>query len=189
MREALDGEVSDDAQIAAARCAQVEIDRAGPRAPALQPVCAAGCSYCCHVHAEVTRPELLALVAHLREAWTPEATSALRERLVRQVARVGGMSDAERWAARIPCALLDDAGGCSIHVARPLRCRAFHSCSVEPCREAFEGRGEAAPVKSPLLARAQDAAEEGYDRALIAAGLTATGERLESGLLALLDRP
>jgi Fe-S-cluster containining protein len=111
---------------------------------------------------------------------------ALRERLVEQVRLVGPLSDAERWAARIPCALLDGEGRCSIHAARPLRCRAFHSCSVEPCREAFEGKGDPAPVKSPLLARAQDAAEEGYDRALIAAGLSAAGERLEGGLLALL---
>jgi hypothetical protein len=71
-------------------------------------------------------------------------------------------------------------GRCSIHRRAPAALPGLPlRLEVEPCRAAFEGRAEAGPVKSPLLARAQDAAEEGYDRALEGAGLTVNGERLE----------
>ncbi|MDI3289298.1 YkgJ family cysteine cluster protein [Polyangium sp. 15x6] len=156
----------------------------GARAPA----CSAGCSYCCHVHAHATLPEILAVAAWLRRSLAPEALFALKERLARHVADVEPLSDEERWAARIPCALLDERGYCSVHEARPLRCRAFHSCSADDCRDAFEGRTDALPPRAALLARAADAVEAGYDRALLAAGIDASGHRLESALLRVLER-
>ena len=57
---ALGREASNEALIEAALRAHAAIDGAGPRTPALEPACAAGCSYCCHVHAYATTPELLA---------------------------------------------------------------------------------------------------------------------------------
>jgi hypothetical protein len=45
------------------------------------------------------------------------------------------------------------------------------------------------PPTLPALDRAHDAVEDGYDRALAAAGLVAPPERLERGLLAVLGRP
>jgi len=153
---------------------------AGDRAPA----CAAGCSHCCHVHADATVPEVLAIVAHVEQAWTAEDRAALRERLARQARAVAHLTDQARWAARIPCALLDAAGRCTIHAARPLRCRAFHACSADPCRAAFEGATEPEPEPERIarLDRAHDAVERGYDRALTGAGLSARGYRLELAL-------
>nr|WP_240808089.1 YkgJ family cysteine cluster protein [Polyangium spumosum] len=151
------------------------------------PACAAGCSYCCHVHAYATAAEILAVAAWLCRSLAPEALCALKERLAAHVARVEPLSDEARWAARIPCALLDARGLCSVHPARPLRCRAFHSCSAEDCRDAFEGRSDLLPSRSPLLARAADAVEAGYDDALVAAGVDASGHRLELGLLRALE--
>lgn len=178
--------------------AHAALDEAGrralarPGAPA--PACAAGCSYCCHVHVDATAPEILAIASHLASTWSREAISTLRERLAAQVACVEVLDDQARWAEKIPCALLDGAGRCSIYAARPLRCRAFHACDAAPCREAFSATpGQALalalplPEESPPLRRAQDAVEEGYDRALARAGLSALGYRLEIGLLLALE--
>jgi Fe-S-cluster containining protein len=188
----LGGELSPDGIADAAERAHAALDAAGQRelargAPA--PACAAGCSYCCHVHADATVPELLSIARHLERTWSEASRAALRERLAIQAIRVERTSDEERWAAKIPCALLDGAGLCSIHAVRPLRCRAFNARSAEPCREAFQGSVEAEPARIPGLDRAHDAAEAGYDEALVAAGLSAGGHRLEIGLLVALDDP
>ena len=188
----LDGAPTPETAIAAAAHAHAVMEEAGARVlahGARRPACAAGCSHCCHVHADATVPEILAVAAHVAGAWTAKARAALRDRLQLQVGRVETLDDDARWAARIPCALLDEAGRCTVHAARPLRCRAFHSCSAEPCRDAFEGRAEAGPERIALLDRAHDAVEEGYDGALVAAGLSAAGYRLELGLLLALDDP
>lgn len=163
--------------------------RALARPGALQPACSAGCSFCCHVHVDATVPEILAIASHLRRSVGLAALESFRARLAAHVTRVEPLSDEARWSARIPCALLGEDGRCSIYEVRPLRCRAFHSCSVTPCREAFAGCAEAEPVKSPRLERAHDAVEEGYDQALARAGRAAEGHRLEVGLLVALEAP
>jgi Fe-S-cluster containining protein len=177
----------------AACCAHEAMDeewrRSLARQNALQPACSAGCSHCCHVHADATIPEVMAVARHLARTRGPEALSALVGRLSRQAEIVEHLSDEERWAAKVPCALLDGGGRCSIYEARPLRCRAFHSCSVDECRDAFAGREGAIVVTVPLLERAVDAVEEGYDRALQEAGFSAEGYRLEIALLVLLEDP
>ena len=182
------GGPSPAAQVRAAQVAHAVLDGEGGRARSLvhAPACSAGCSWCCHVHAYATGPEILAVAAYLGETLPAGALEALRERLERHVERADRLSDDERWAARIPCALLDAAGRCTVHPARPLRCRAFHSCSVDACRDAFDGLREAPAPTSPALDRANDAVEDGYDRALADAGLSPAGERLEAGLLAAL---
>jgi Fe-S-cluster containining protein len=151
------------------------------------PACSAGCSYCCHVHAYATLPEILAVAAWLRRSLAPEALALLKERLAQHVEKVEPLSDEARWAARIPCALLDARGYCSVHEARPLRCRAFHSCDAEDCRDAFEGKSDLLPARAFVRARAGDAVEAGYDRALLAAGIDASGHRLEIALLRALE--
>lgn len=189
----LGGDTQPENLAGAAVRAYAALDEEGSRAlarpGALLPACSAGCSYCCHVHVDATEPEILAIAEHLARTFRPDAIAALRLRLAEQVRRVDHLGDEERWDAKIPCALLGEGGRCSIYEVRPLRCRAFHSCSVEPCREAFAGRGDAEPVPSPWLTRALDAVEEGYDEALAEAGLSAEGHRLESGLLRALKDP
>ncbi len=185
----LAGGGSPDALVRAAEHAHAALDEAQGRARSLvlTPACSAGCSHCCHVHVDATEPEILAVAAYLEETRSPSDLAALRDRLAEHVRRVDGLTDEERWDARIPCALLAADGRCSIYPARPLRCRAFHSCAVEPCRDAFAGRDGAEAVPSPVLERASDAVEDGYDRALVAAGISAAGQRLEAGLAAVLD--
>lgn len=167
-----------------------EAQRALSRPGAPEPACSAGCSYCCHVHVDVTVPELLAAAAYIDRTFPSEARASLRARLAELAGRVERLTDDARWEAKIPCALLGDGGRCTIYEARPLRCRALHASSVDPCREAFQGRGGGpGPASIPHLNRTLDAAEEGYDRALIEASLSADGHRLEIGLLIALDDP
>jgi Fe-S-cluster containining protein len=179
---------SPEAMIRAARSAHAALDggEARPRSLVAAPACGPGCASCCHVHVEASLPEILAVAAHLEETRPPEALAALRESLARHVGVVGGLSDEERWAARIPCALLGEEGRCAVYPARPLRCRAFHSTSATLCRDAFEGRTDAPAPGIPRLQRAHRAVEQGYDRALAAAGIATAGERLEVALLAVL---
>jgi Fe-S-cluster containining protein len=176
--------------IQAAQRAYAALDAEGARLGSLvaAPACAPGCASCCHVHVEATLPEILAVAAHLVETRSPAAIAALREQLSRHVDRVASLSDEERWAARIPCALLGDEGRCTVYPARPLRCRAFHSTSAAVCRDAFEGHADTPAPQVPALQRAHEAVELGYDRALAAAGLRTAGERLEVGLLAVLRK-
>ncbi len=117
----LDGEALSPSTIAdAAERAHAALDAAGHRALARgaeAPVCAAGCSYCCHVHADATVPELLSIARHLESAWSEAERAALRGRLALQVSRVERLSDEERWAAKIPARSSTARGG-----ARSTRC-------------------------------------------------------------------
>ncbi|MFN7145407.1 MAG: YkgJ family cysteine cluster protein, partial [Myxococcota bacterium] len=134
----------------------------------------AGCSWCCHVHVDASAPEILATAAHLRRTRSAEALAALRDRLAAHASRIVGpglgpglrLDDEARWAQRIPCALLAEDGRCSIYDARPLRCRAFHSCSADRCRDAFSGATDEEAIPCPPLVRACYAVEDAYDRAL-----------------------
>lgn len=163
--------------------AQAAIDRA----PELAPACAPGCSSCCHVHVDASVPEILAAAAYVERALSADARRALRDRLAARVAEAHALDDVARWRARVPCALLDDDGRCAIHEARPLRCRAFHSRSSDPCRAALAGDADAEPALIPAIVRATSAVEEAYDRALDAAGIGDAAYRFEAGLVIALD--
>lgn len=176
--------------VSATRRAHRELDAEAARAIAREseaPACSAGCSHCCHVHAEATRAEILVIARHLVDARTSSEVGAIVERLAAHVRVVGSMSYDERWAAKVPCALLGDDGRCSIYEVRPLRCRAFHSFSLDACRDAFDGNTDVEPVTSRALDRACDAAERGFELALEAHGHSAEPVLLEPALLEALS--
>jgi len=164
--------------VAAVRRGHREMDGVVDRALAREPsACSAGCSYCCHVHVEVTRAEVAVIAGHLASN-----RAAVVAKLSNTVRVVSSMDHDQRWAAKIPCALLGDDGRCTIYEVRPLRCRAFHSFSLDACREAFAGPHEPDPVTNAALDRACDAAEHGFDRALEDRGLSADPVLLEAAL-------
>lgn len=111
----------------------------GPDAKRRLPVCAPGCSSCCYLHAVfVTAPEALRLATHLRRSRSATELAALRDLLDRRVAETRELSRVERGRARVPCPLLDRAGACSVHPARPLLCRGYTSCDKDACLHAFD---------------------------------------------------
>ncbi len=116
-----------------------ELDFPGEAAPA----CRAGCSWCCAQRVELTTWEVVRLSRALGSH--PE-----RDRLE---ARIRGVADATRsfdaamWRSTpTPCALLDDAGRCSVYEARPLACRRAHSIDASACEAARRDPASAGPI-------------------------------------------
>ena len=101
------------------------------RDPRCLPVCAPGCSFCCHLSVFATVPEILYLADRLRPF-------ALTSRVEEVAARVAELSQEERAQAKQPCPLLDTTTGCcGAYDARPLACRAYNSCDKSVCEHAF----------------------------------------------------
>jgi Fe-S-cluster containining protein len=97
--------------------------------------CQPGCSFCCHgVRVDVTAPEALTIARGFREALPAEHVAVIRERVERHAQAVRTMTLEQRYRARTPCPLLDEVSNrCSVHDARPMRCRAHHSLSAADC--------------------------------------------------------
>lgn len=123
--------------------ARVQAEAAlGRPAGAPLPACARGCAACCTVNVGTTGLEGAAAAAFLRRRLPPAAASALAAELLRSHDRVRWLDDGERVRAGARCPLLDARGGCTIHPARPLACRALTSLDAGECRRALEDRAE-----------------------------------------------
>lgn len=131
--------------------------------------CGAGCSWCCRQVVGVSEAELTvvldavaSLPAKARKAVAAAATKAAK--------KGKGLDQRQWWAAGILCPLLDEAGLCRVHAARPLPCRAHNSADAGACRRAAEGEA----VPTPVLAAQQGVwanAQLGLLDALAGAGL------------------
>jgi len=131
--------------------------------------CGAGCSSCCHQVVTLTVAEAERLAQFL-DALTAERKSQVFARAREAQARGIGLGPGEWWAARIPCPLLDEAGGCLAHAARGLACRGYNSLDVDLCRRSLDGENVQAPVLTAqvgIFAHAQI----GLSKALMAAGI------------------
>jgi Putative zinc- or iron-chelating domain len=106
------------------------------------PACTLGCATCCTVNVATLPLEGAAAAAFLRRRTRPEAIGGRAAELLRFHDQVRWQDDGERIRARVRCPLLDARGGCSIHPARPLACRALSSLDADECRLALDERGE-----------------------------------------------
>lgn len=106
------------------------------------PACALGCASCCTVNVATLPLEGAAAAAFLRRRTRPEELGGRAAGLLRFHEGVRWLDDGERIRARARCPLLDARGGCSIHPARPLACRALSSLDAAECRLALDERGE-----------------------------------------------
>jgi len=102
--------------------------------------CSKGCSICCHVAVPTSMPELFSMIAGQRDALADSAMQRLSVALGDAVTRATGLSNRDRYRDRIPCALLDESGACSVYPDRPVACRTWLSSRVSECRSAFEAR-------------------------------------------------
>ncbi len=143
---AIAGEVAALVHEDAERAAETMSERlaTGRRLPI---ACSAGCSYCCYsstVHAST--PELLRIGSWLKEHRSPEQLASLRERAGSVAKEIASLDLSGRARAKIPCPLLDvETGRCTVYEVRPISCRAYHSGSVDACKQAHDA-GEANPV-------------------------------------------
>lgn len=160
-----------------------ELDYPGEAAPA----CRAGCSWCCAQRVELTTWEVVRLVRALGSH--PERAGL--EARIREVADATRSFDAATWhGTPTPCALLDDAGRCSIYEARPLACRRAHSIDASACEAAQRAPSSAGPIPQNAtlawnLASLVIGALEGYAHG----GQTPHHHELHAALRVALDDP
>jgi hypothetical protein len=134
-----------------------------PRAPL---ACREGCAWCCHRRVGAAAPEVLRIVAYLRETLSPEQWQSLLE-------RVQSAAEHRRGAAS-PCPLLVE-NRCSAYPVRPLTCRGFNSSDALRCELALDSdSGVEAPVYWPqqrLAAFVLDGLRAGLEESRLDAGL------------------
>lgn len=131
----------DNANVCAAIDELIALGDADAASGSCRTACSKGCSYCCHMRAVVTAPEVLRIAAFIEETFSVEEREALARRVAATDEQGRGMSDEAWGTARVPCPLLV-ANKCSVYSVRPLDCRAYNSRSVAACRNAFETYAE-----------------------------------------------
>lgn len=102
-----------------------------------RPACGPGCASCCVLNVGTLPVEGAVAAARLRAGLEPGAAAALGARLLAFHDRVRWLEDRERIAGRVACPLLDGAGRCAIHPARPLACRSVTAVDRGDCRAAL----------------------------------------------------
>jgi Fe-S-cluster containining protein len=118
-----------------------------PPSPAL--ACAEGCAWCCHKIVGTALPEVIRIVAYLRQTLSPEDFEAFRERVLRLDDQRHALKQDKWAAARLPCPLLVDQR-CSAYAARPLTCRGYNSSDARACERSFRERTHVeVPVYAP----------------------------------------
>lgn len=162
-------------------CADASPDR--PRR-----ACRAGCSSCCYLAVSITGPEALLIAQRLREAQSEGEIERLAAKLRDTSARVSHLTIEQRARARVPCALLNDAGECTIHPFRPIGCRGWTSFAQTDCDAALRADqpGHSGPMDAELW-RVAGATTEGLERAVRSVGWDAGQYELHAALLRALE--
>jgi len=114
-----------------------DLERFGDPAGSSRVACGPGCGVCCVLRVEVLFPEAVAIVRYLQKRLPETALAELREKLRDQLNATSWLTAEEYLFLRRPCAFLDDRGSCSIHIVRPLLCRAITSTDPQACNEAI----------------------------------------------------
>ncbi len=154
--------------------------------------CSPGCGACCVLNVAVLFPEAVAITWFLQRRLSGEELENLRIRLQELVRRTRWLDDEERLFLREPCAFLDKQGNCTIHVVRPLMCRAITSTDPEACRDAIAmiPLNGAPSVEMDLFQKNMvDTVYCELGKALEDLGLDHRPRRLSSAILALLADP
>ena len=178
----------DSAKVCAAIDALIALGDADAASGNCRTACSKGCSYCCHMRAVVTAPEVLRIAAFIEETFSVEEREALARRVAATDEQARGMSDEAWGAARVPCPLLV-ANECSVYPVRPLDCRAYNSRSVAACRDAFESYAD---WDVPVDAEHQSfykSVQAGLLQALAGSGRPASLLELTAALRVLLEDP
>lgn len=150
--------------------------------------CKSGCTFCCELKLEVTTFEAGAIWAGLQGA----GHAREREALLTVGPRTASLDTEARRRARIPCALLDTAGACSIYTIRPYGCRGFFATNAADCESVLTAPagGPLPPVRSPAVPRALASAfAAGANAALAEKGVQHDLVEINSALAALVRDP
>jgi Fe-S-cluster containining protein len=158
--------------------------------PQAEIACKKGCSVCCQAKVLAVAPEVLRIAAYLRESLGQEAQAALAARVKAADEKTRGLLRAERAEAHVPCPLLDDAGGCSVHPVRPLVCRSWSSYDAGQCASYWQApSGRLTPPQWAVGYELAQAVLAGLGKACFDAGRDGTPLELIAALRIALDRP
>lgn len=148
--------------------------------------CGKGCSPCCHLFVAVPPGVAEAIAAHIDAHFEPAARAQLLLRL--EAAAGMAAAAAAPQALRLPCALLDDGGSCTIYEVRPLSCRSFTSTSLPRCQQVvFGDNPDGGGVdQNPARYRLYEFATRALEETARRRGLPAQQRGLASALLAQL---
>lgn len=150
--------------------------------------CRSGCSFCCHMRVAVSALEIFIIARFVRENYEESEVEELKIRLEKNLKRLSSKSSIEHSSLKMPCALLDKKGQCSIYEARPFSCRRWLSYDVSACEAAFKtssGQGEV-PLEARIFAIGVGI-EDALLRQFAAKGLDCNYYELHSGLLCALQ--
>jgi uncharacterized protein len=151
------------------------------------PACRAGCCHCCFQTIEVTSVELVRLALSIG----PEERPSVLARAGTTAKRVAPLDKPQRYAAAIPCPMLQDRH-CSRYEARPVACRTYWSLSRTACDSDWRHRRRSGRSGVPLLAHGLLGGEmmmTGFAAAFQAAGFEVVRVELAAGLARLLSLP
>jgi hypothetical protein len=136
----------------AAELADRALAEALAREPPVPPLaCQEGCDWCCHKVVGVAVPEVLRIVAYLREHLADQAFREVIDRAEAHAEKRRALAE-DQWAAeRLPCPLLVDRR-CIAYPVRPLTCRGYTSSNARRCENATKSRQPpAVPTHGPSL--------------------------------------
>lgn len=103
--------------------------------------CKVNCTFCCHNQVSITPIEILLIVEYIKNNFSSEETTQLKNRVNELDRLTGKMNAFQRKKAKKPCALLVD-NKCSIYPVRPLACKGWNSLNVKDCEIAFNSDTE-----------------------------------------------
>jgi Fe-S-cluster containining protein len=167
-------EVTRHAGAVADQAVRAALKETPPPAPL---ACREGCAWCCYKPVGTAAPEVLRIVAYLRDTLSPEQGEQLRERVRSAAERRRQLGPARARRAALPCPLLVE-GRCSAYPVRPLTCRGYNSSDARRCERSL---GPDSAVEVPVYWPQQRLTSFVLDG--LRAGLEES--RLDAGLLEL----
>jgi Fe-S-cluster containining protein len=150
--------------------------------------CHEGCHWCCYLKVSVTVPEVLLLAQHLQQHVASDTLARIARRAAELAQDPRIFSADAKAEAKLPCALLTEAGGCAAYEARPLACRGWNATDSESCRRWLDDDSEP-PTANERQAREQAIVGLGLLQALADAGLPDEILELTSALDIALQNP
>jgi len=138
--------IAEDAVRVAEDAVNVAIATDPPRLPS---ACQEGCAFCCHQTVGTAAPEVLRIVAYLRQTLTPDQMQATLARVRERAEQRRALRPDQRRRAGWPCPLLVE-NRCTAYPVRPLTCRGFNSSDARQCERALQtGNAVSVPVYAP----------------------------------------
>jgi Fe-S-cluster containining protein len=133
-------DVTQHADAVADQAVRAALKDSPPQAPL---ACREGCAWCCYTPVGTAAPEVLRIVAYLRDTLSPEQWESLRQRVRSGEEQRRQLGIARVRRAALPCPLLVE-DRCSAYPVRPLTCRGYTSSDAGLCERALglEGGGE-----------------------------------------------